>query len=579
MIHCDVAIIGGGPGGSTVGSLLKKYNPSLGVCIFERERFPRDHVGESLLPVISSVLEEMGAWDKIEAANFPVKIGATYRWGRTTDLWDFEFLHNGEFHDQRRPAQYEGQRKETAFQVDRAIYDEILLEHAKSLGCDVRQETAVRTDKRDGDRIDGIVLADGTEVKARYYIDASGHAGFLRRSMGVEVECPTTLQNIAIWEYWRNAEWAVSVGVGGTRIQVLSLPYGWMWFIPLGPDRTSIGLVVPASYYKEQGKKPAELYKEAVESDPIVSHLTRNATREGETLTTNDWSFVSERLTGENWFLVGESAGFADPILSAGLSLTHIGARDVAYVILALEKKEYEPEWLKSFYDTTHRYQIKQHMRFADFWYSANGVFSDLKDHARQIAIDAGLELTADRAWQWLGQGGFIERHGGTSVGGYGLLLAKQIISSFTGDPEHYEIVGKTHFKLNLEGSEKDWMADMADGKITRRRMYKRDGKLLPMIGLMGWTANMLKSERSYQELAKEAEAYFAQNKLSAEELQLQWMEFMKTLEALLSDGWVNARSEPGMRSVPPIAVNTSTVFHPNHDVSDIEKATAAPQH
>lgn len=570
-IECDVAIIGGGPGGSTVGSLLKKYDPKLKVHIFEREKFPRDHVGESLLPVISAILDEMGAWDKIERANFPVKIGATYRWGRTSDLWDFEFLPGGKFDDQQRPASYEGQRKETAFQVDRAIYDDILLNHAASLGCNVRQETAVRTVEREGDRVTGLILADGTSVSARYYIDASGHSGLLRRAMGVHVDCPTTLQNIAIWEYWRNAEWAVSLGIGGTRIQVLSLPYGWLWFIPVGPDRTSLGLVVPASYYKESGKKPAELYREAVTSDPIVSHLLRNATSEGQVLTTNDWSFVSERLTGENWFLVGECAGFADPILSAGLSLTHIGARDVAYAILALDRKEYEPEWLKGYYDTTHRYQIRQHMRFADFWYSLNGVFSDLKDEAQRIALDAGLEMSSDRAWQWLGQGGFIERHGGTSVGGYGLVLAKQIISSFIGDTTHYEVVGKTHFKINLEGAEKDWMADMANGRITRRRMYRRNGKILPVVGTMGWLVSVLKTELTYEELDREIQTYLVKNSPKTAEPTKGRAEVVTAIEALISEGWIIARTESGFRSAPPVLVNTDGVFHENRDVSQLQ--------
>ena len=80
MSEYDVAIIGGGPAGSTLGTLLRKYDGDLSVLILERERFPREHVGESQLPPISAILDEMGCWDKIEAANFPVKIGATYRW-------------------------------------------------------------------------------------------------------------------------------------------------------------------------------------------------------------------------------------------------------------------------------------------------------------------------------------------------------------------------------------------------------------------------------------------------------------------------------------------------------------------
>ncbi len=133
----DVAIIGGGPAGATTGALLKKYNPSLDVVILEREIFPRDHIGESLLPPTSAILFEMGCWDKIDGAGFPIKIGATYRWGKSPELWDFEFFPAGEYRDEPRPAPFQGQRRLTALQVDRSIYDKILLDRAAELGCEV----------------------------------------------------------------------------------------------------------------------------------------------------------------------------------------------------------------------------------------------------------------------------------------------------------------------------------------------------------------------------------------------------------------------------------------------------------
>src|SRR5690348_4922960 len=111
MLSFDVAIIGGGPAGSTAGTILKKYAPELKVAILEREKFPRDHVGESQLPPVCTILNEMGCWDKVEAANFPIKIGATYRWGKSPELWDFEFIPATVFENEPRPAKYEGQRK------------------------------------------------------------------------------------------------------------------------------------------------------------------------------------------------------------------------------------------------------------------------------------------------------------------------------------------------------------------------------------------------------------------------------------------------------------------------------------
>jgi len=251
----DVAIIGGGPSGSTCAAILKKYAPSLDVAIFERELFPRDHIGESLLPPISSILEEMGCWDEIEAAGFPIKVGATYRWGRHPELWDFDFVPKKQFRNEPRPAKLEGQRRLTSFQVDRSLYDKILLDKVAAIGCKVRQGTKVnRVEAKDG-RIDSLELDSGEKVIARYYVDASGNSGILRRSLDIECRYPSTLKNIAIYDYWQNADWAVEIGVGGTRIQVLSLGYGWIWFIPIGPTRTSIGLVIPVDYFKSSGKK------------------------------------------------------------------------------------------------------------------------------------------------------------------------------------------------------------------------------------------------------------------------------------------------------------------------------------
>ncbi|MEI8282522.1 MAG: NAD(P)/FAD-dependent oxidoreductase, partial [Armatimonadota bacterium] len=344
-ITCDVAIIGGGPAAATLGTLLRKYDPSLNIVLFEREVFPRDHIGESQIPHLMSVLREMDVWDKVEAANFPVKVGGLYRWGNSTDLWELDFLRNEKFKDIPRPSPFAGQRELTAFQVDRSIYDEILLDHAKEAGCTVYEGVRVLDVRRDGDKVLGFDLQEmgkpggdslngETEVTAKWYVDASGNSGIMRRKMDVEIDAPTKLRNIAVWDYWQNTEWATRVGIGGTEILVLSVEWGWLWFIPLGPTRTSLGLVTPAEYLKQSGKTPEELYMEAIRSEPTISKLVENASREGKLETTKDWSFVASRLYGENWFLSGDAAGFADPILSAGLTLAQAGARNLTYTIL-----------------------------------------------------------------------------------------------------------------------------------------------------------------------------------------------------------------------------------------------------
>jgi len=571
----DVAIVGGGPAGATVGSLLRKYNPTLSVVILEREQFPREHVGESQLPLISRILDEMGAWEKVEAAGFPIKVGGTYRWGKTDDLWDLDFLPNGKFDPVPRPGTYAGQRTCTAFQVDRAIYDEILLRHAQSCGCTVFQSTAVKGLDRTGDRIDALVTADGSRITARHYVDASGQAGVLRKAMDVSVDYPTNLQNIAIWNYWTNTEWAVSLGIDGTRIVVLALEVGWIWFIPLGQDRTSIGLVIPAEHYKSLKRSPDEIYYEAVRSDKIISRLVRLATPEDRVRATKDWSSVSERLTGDNWFLAGESAGFADPILSAGMSLTHSGARDVAYTILALDRGEYETDWLKCQYCVSHRAHIRQHIRFADYWYTARGAFPDLKEYVKGMAADAGYALSAEEAWRWIGQGGFIDPNGSTDIGFFGSLTTKGLISTFTGEGLFYEIEGKTHFRLDLAGAQKDWVAEMEAGKITRARAYRRDGKVLPLVRVMGWTARYLLEEHSYVELRDAVKAESAARSLAKNQYHYFWSQVVKCLETLVTAGWATARTEPGHVPCPSFPADITAALHPNRDVAGLIKEHA----
>ncbi|MCA9310953.1 MAG: tryptophan 7-halogenase, partial [Phycisphaerales bacterium] len=334
----DVVIVGGGPAGSTCSTLIRKYAPHLSVLVIEKEKFPRDHIGESQLPGINLVLTEMGVWDKVEAAGFPIKIGASYTWGQDDDQWDFDFYPVEKWKDEPRPGKYEGQRLSTAFQVDRAIYDDILLRHAESMGVEVREEVKVDEVLHSDGRVEGLRLSTGETVTAKYYVDGSGVVGLLRRALGVESWAPMELRNIAVWNYWENAEWALEIGTGATRVQVRSLPFGWIWFIPIGPTTTSVGLVCPSEYYKRSGMTVEELYLKALDMQPQIKNLMEQATPKGPTQSCRDWSHLSERLVGDNWFLMGEAAGFADPILAAGMHLAHQSSRHVAYTILELER-------------------------------------------------------------------------------------------------------------------------------------------------------------------------------------------------------------------------------------------------
>lgn len=565
-MNLDVAIIGGGPGGSTCGAMLAKYAPQLRVAIFERERFPRDHIGESQLPPIGAILDELGVWDKVEAADFPIKIGVTFRWGAHDNLWDFELLPASEFRDEPRPAQYVGQRRRTAFQVDRSRYDQILLDHAQESGCEVFQETRIVSVESEGDRVTALVLPDGQRVTAKHYVDASGNAAILRKAMKVPVSQPTSLQNVAFWDYWENTDWAVEIGVGGTRAQILSLGYGWIWFIPLGPTRTSVGFVCPATYYRDCRMTPEQLYAKAISEEPRVVELCRNGSREGKVRATKDWSFTSDRMVGENWMLVGEAGGFADPILSAGMTLTQSGAREAAYTILAIERQEHDPSWLKGHYAEIQRRRLDNHIRFADFWYSANGVFTDLKAYTSEIAKASGFTLDAEQAFRWLGAGGFAnDLPGQVGLGGLDLAGVKQITQRFTSQKVDWALNQYNVFRMNLDGAERDTFPVYQDGRIQAAPRYQRKGKTLALVGMFKMLAENLTRETDAGTLVDRLKWELARDR-SANLVDSGLHYALQVLETMVEDGWVTGRMS---RSKPRISLSTpeeGAMIHANRD-------------
>jgi hypothetical protein len=369
-------------------------------------------------------------------------------------------------------------------------------------------------------------------------MDASGYHGVLRRALGVPTEVPTSLMNVAVWDYWQNAEWAAKIGVGGTRVQVLSVPNGWIWFIPLGPTRTSIGFVCPAAYYKQSGKTLEELYVEAIERQNRAKALTKNASREGTVRTTTDWSFLAERLAGENWFLVGESGGFADPVLAGGLTLTHESARHAAYVILELERGELDGKGIKEHYTQANAKRVRQFMRFAEFWYAANGQFNELEELSSKIAQDSGIQLNPKAAFRWLSLGGFNFGDGARpGLGGLDLGAVREVTSIFTTNSRlEWEINKYNTFRLNLDGAEKEPMYVLDEGRIHQRECYRRGEQVLPISGVHGHVFHALEQETEIERIVAKLRQLIEQYGSFRVD------DAIATMEVMLLDGWVTGK-------------------------------------
>jgi flavin-dependent dehydrogenase len=553
----DVAIIGGGPAGSTLASLLKKYRPEANIVILEREQFPREHVGESQLPPITQVLQEMDCWDKVEAAGFPVKTGALYRWGESDDLWRFDFLVNQEYEDGIRPAKLEGQRLQTTFHVERSVFDKILLDHAREIGCEVCESARVVEVDREGDFIRGIRAESSNLPKnadsegwisAKHYIDASGHVGFLRRNLEVETVEPTSLKNIAMWRYWQNPAWEQmeGVGKGGIRVRVLSLGSGWIWFIPISKNRASVGFVTHADHYKRSRLKPAELYANSLLEEPNVAKLLEGANPEGDVSSTKDWSFLASKMAGANWMLVGESAGFADPILAGGMTLAMVGARDAAYILAAILSGEHEEKWLKEWYSDSQSRKISQHIKFADYWYSANGHFSELKEYTSKIADEAGLDLDPESAFRWLGTGGFVSDDlAFPVVGTYRLGAVKSVMQILSGVSSDWEINRFNTFTLDLATSEIVQIPFCQDGKIQSVKCYKRGSRLLPKVGMYQIIFKALARESDASGLVRQLKSLIGSSPEITEPYNA-LLGALEALEGLVAEGWVKATVKEG---------------------------------
>jgi flavin-dependent dehydrogenase len=562
VLSCDVAIVGGGPAGSTVATLLKKYAPSLEVSIFEREFFPRDHVGESQLPGVSAVLHEMGAWDKVERANFPVKLGATLLWGRSKELWDFDFVPPSVYKE-HRPGSYDGPRRQTAFHVDRSIYDKILLDHARECGVHVYEGSEVERIEAADETIQALRLEGGATVRARHYVDASGNPAILRRALGVKTTTPTSLMNVAFWDYWQGADWAVKVGETGTRIQVMSVDYGWLWFIPIGAGRTSIGLVVPVYYYKQMGMRPEDLYGKAIADCPRINMLLSAAKSEGKFSATKDWSFVADRATGPNWYLVGESAGFADPILSAGLTIAQSAARELAYTINEIDKGEISPEWLKSEFGRRQLTRVRSHIRFADFWYSSNAQLKDLKEYTSHIAKDSGLALDPESAWRWIALGGFVDTDLAAGTGSFSLEFIRSM-GEFLQELKFESPLRTCNiFDLDIEGAEETETARYEAGRVRKSRCLCRNGRVFPIEGVFGLVHDNLKENRSLLAIITRLEKDVEPMRRTNPRLRsLVLLHALRALEALTYDGWVRASLD---RSAPkPDLQSTYSSLHWN---------------
>ncbi len=354
----DVLVIGGGPAGSVAAALLADAGHRVLVC--ERDRFPRYHIGESLLSATLPILEAAGALPAIERHGFLEKPGGTFLWGRQREPWSFWFRED----PGGRPH---------AFQVVRAEFDQLLLDNARAHGAEVLEEHAVTAVDGEGSehtvhatRTDGA----GLHITPRFVIDASGQYALLGRTRGLR-RFNDFFKNLAIFGYFRNAERLP----GELANNILSAAFadGWFWYIPLHDGTMSVGAVVDAHRWRAVADAgPEATYRSLIARCPEIARRLAGATLASPVRIIRDYSYTSTAFWGPGYLLAGDAACFIDPVFSTGVHLAclagFLGARAVDHVLRGVVP---EPEALAA-YDTAYRGAFERYLRFLYFFYDHN---------------------------------------------------------------------------------------------------------------------------------------------------------------------------------------------------------------
>jgi flavin-dependent dehydrogenase len=304
----DCIVIGGGPAGSTAATLVAERGFS--TLLVEREKVPRFHVGESLMPETYWSLQRLGVLDQMDARGFVQKLSVQFVGTSGRESQPFFFRE----HDPRACSQ--------TWQVERAEFDKMLFDNAAAKGADCYDQTRVMSVAFTGGRAEGVRLTtaggDQRDVQARVVVDATGQHALIANALGLRIDDPE-LQNAAIWGYYRNARRDEGENGGATIIMHTKGKRSWFWFIPLSDNVVSIGVVGTAQYLLKGRGKPAEVFQEELADCPALVGRLVHAELASPLRVAKEFSYTTQQQAGDGWVLVGDAFGFIDPVYSSGV--------------------------------------------------------------------------------------------------------------------------------------------------------------------------------------------------------------------------------------------------------------------
>jgi flavin-dependent dehydrogenase len=307
---CDVLIIGAGPAGSTAATLLAERGRK--VIVLEKEKFPRYHVGESLMPFCYFTLEPLGLLEEMKKYSFIEKNSVQFVTSDGRKSQPFYFHQHLDGH----PAG-------TTWQVERKEFDHMLMKNAVAKGAEVREETTVKDFLYEGTRVAGVKAKgrDGEdfELRAPLTIDATGRDALYLRKQRTRRRDPE-LNKIAIWTLYKGAKRDAGLDEGATTIAYLE-DRGWFWNIPLKDDIVSSGIVADAAYLYRESRDPAEIFAREIENNAWIKEHLSEGEQFGQYWVTGEYSYRAEHCCGDGLLLVGDAFAFLDPVFSSGVFL------------------------------------------------------------------------------------------------------------------------------------------------------------------------------------------------------------------------------------------------------------------
>jgi flavin-dependent dehydrogenase len=322
--HTDVVVIGGGPSGSTCSTLLAQHGHR--VELFEREHFPRFHIGESLIPYTYHVIQRLGILDTMKGSYF-------------TKKYSVQFINeNGKLSEPFYFDQHDEHERSQTWQVRRSEFDHLLLTNARKHGVHVHEGARVLEVLFEGDKAVGVRVKPEGEpekiVRAKVVVDASGQSSLIIDRLNLR-EWDEQLKKAAVWTYWKGAYRDEGKNGGATLVMSTEKRKGWFWYIPLHDDILSVGVVADHSYLfnSDRPKDLEKLYFEEVDRCPGLQPRLANATRCDVFRAQKEYSYRAKQAAGNGWCLVGDAFGFLDPLYSSGVLLALKGASMAADTI------------------------------------------------------------------------------------------------------------------------------------------------------------------------------------------------------------------------------------------------------